>query len=557
MPSERSAGGRLRAAYRRLLEGGRRLREGYGWRDVAPLLLPVLFAPWLWVAARNFAGAAMWSDVNMFNYAGWCLRKGERLYDTIAVPDGPFVIAIHALVTLIAGTGDQALRRLDLVVNALAGLVMGVVLAPASQGGRLLPRVVWGLVGLAIWMAHVAQTDFGSSMQREEYYVALGSIAMCLAYASREYSARVARWMLGGAGLLSGLLVFGKQTGVVYVAFVVLVILCLPANPQQTRRRRLIWAGVGAGVAAVSMLGLVAFAGSLRGFFTWYVEFPVVVYRYFNPGKSLAEILTMGERTGFMAGAAVALLGGVSAVALRVMPARALAFAIAPAIHFGLAVAQLKGWHHHYLPVRASTYVFFLVALTWAWAQPKVSPEHELRALVAAALLLLVGARIMEGLLVAPWMREAERCLDEPGVVEGHAGADYLRDHTRPDDRVLYYGNNPLVLFAAERRPALPTETVLMLNFAIARDNKSAAGPDAAARERMDRLERRVQDDACRHIVSSAPAAMVFTDHADGGSPDGAGDVAAACPALRSLLERDYRLATTLHRLRIYLRKDR
>ena len=545
---------RLRDARRGLVAAWRRTRAAYGWRDFAPLVLPLVLVPWLYVAVRNFAGAAVWRDIDMFNYAGWCLRKGERIYDTIATPDGPFVFALHAVLTFVAGSKDQALRKADLAFNALAALTIGVLLVPRNGQRRVLARVVWALVALALWFSHIAQTTFTSSMQREGYYVALGCIGMCLAYASWQYSKRIARWMLLGGGLLAGLLVFGKQSGVIYVAFVGLTALCLPADPLQTRSWRLAWVGAGVGLAAVLMMGLVVVAGSPRGFYEWYFRFAVVVYRFFEPQK-VSEILIKPDRAGYMQGAAIALVGGFAAIAVRALPARAVAFALAPAVHFALAVVQLKGWEHHYLPVRASTYVFFLVALAAAWTSAESAPLPSLRSAVAVAVLLFVGERALREVQAGPWLRESEQHLEDSEVKEAHAGADFVRDHTRPDDCVLYYGNDPLVLFAAERRPTLPTETVLMLDFASPLNNTSPQGPGPDERYEMLVLQRQVRDDACRRIVHDRPAAMVFTDHAAAGGPDGVADVTAACPALHSMLEQDYELATTIQRLRIFLRK--
>ncbi|MGH7293704.1 MAG: hypothetical protein ACRELB_02170 [Polyangiaceae bacterium] len=547
----------IRSGLRRVLRPATalvaRLRAAYAWSDFVPLLLPVLVAPWLCEAGRIYAGAAMARDVNMFSYAGWCLRKGERLYQTFAVPDGPFVVAWHALTTLVAGTGDHGLRTLDIVFHGLVAAVIGVLVVPRAWGRKLLGRAVWVLVAFALWMTHLAQTTYGSSMQREQDYIAFGCIAMCLAYASWQFGRRSARLMLVAAGVLSGLLVFGKQSGVVYVALVALIAAALPSDPAQRLRWRLGWVAAGVGLAAVAMLGLVAVAGSLRGFYEWYVRFAIVVYRFFEPAP-YAGIFVKADRAGFVQLAGVVLMGGAGAVALRALPPRTLPFIVAPLLHFGLAIAQRKGWEHHYLPVRAAAYVFFLVALVAAWTGPEASRRQPLRALIAVALLVFVGERCMDGADGSAWLRESERHLNDTEVKEAHDAAGFLRDHTRPDDRVLYYGDDPLVLFAAERRPAIPTETVLMLNFSAALNNTSELGPGPEDRYRMTVLQRLVRDDACSRIVQGKPAAMVFTDHAPAGSADGVADVVAACPELQSMLDADYHLETTIKRLRIFLR---
>jgi hypothetical protein len=301
------------------------------------------------------------------------------------------------------------------------------------------------------------------------------------------------------------------------------------------------------------MVGLVAVAGSLRGFYQWYVRFAIVVYRFFEPAP-YAGIYVKIDRAGFVQLAGVVLMGGMGALALRALPARTLAFVVAPTVHFGLAIAQRKGWEHHYLPVRASAYVFFLIALVAAWTGPEAAWRQPLRSVVALVMLVFVGERCMEAAQGASWLHDSEMHVNDTEVLEAHEGAAFLRDHTRPDDRVLYYGNDPLVLFAAERRPAIPTETVLMLNFSSAMNNTSELGPGPEDRYRMTLLQRRVWDDACDRILRGKPAAMAFTDRAPAGGPDGVADVVVACPDLQGMLDADYHLETTIRRLRIFLR---
>jgi hypothetical protein len=114
--------------------------------------------------------------------------KGERLYDTIVMPDGPFVYVLHGALTWLAGdTRDQAFRRLDVVIQVCGGGVMGALLVPRGAQRLGLQRAVWAVVAAAMWFARVMQTDFFQSVQREGYYVLFGSLAMCLVYASWEY----------------------------------------------------------------------------------------------------------------------------------------------------------------------------------------------------------------------------------------------------------------------------------------------------------------------------------------------------------------------------------
>src|SRR5580700_10313523 len=76
----------LRSLPGRLLSGARALRDPDVLRDLAPLVLPLALAPWLWIALPHYATAELWNDVTAMNYAGWCVRHGVRMYDGVALP---------------------------------------------------------------------------------------------------------------------------------------------------------------------------------------------------------------------------------------------------------------------------------------------------------------------------------------------------------------------------------------------------------------------------------------------------------------------------------------
>ena len=65
-------------------------------RELVPLCLPAFLFPWLCVAMRHYLDATSFRDVNLFSYAGYCFRRGERMYSDFITPDGPLIYLIEA-----------------------------------------------------------------------------------------------------------------------------------------------------------------------------------------------------------------------------------------------------------------------------------------------------------------------------------------------------------------------------------------------------------------------------------------------------------------------------
>ena len=93
--------------------------------------------------------------------------------------------------------------------------------------------------------------------------------------------------------------------------------------------------------------------------------------------------------------------------------------------------------------------------------------------------------------------------------------ADYLREHTKPDDRVQLYGMDPYLLFLAERSSATPYIYAYDLNVDAALTGSSlpeGLHPTWAQAERIRALRNEHERDFLARVKASAPAAFVFMD---------------------------------------------
>jgi hypothetical protein len=520
------------------------------WLRLAPLLLVLGLAPWIYVAVPHYLDQPLNGDTGIFQYVAWCIRRGERLYDTIAMPDGPFVYLLHIPIQRLFGLSERSFRTADVGIHVVVAAAMGGVLAGTTrQRSDALGRAVWALAAGSIWLSYLFVLDWYASAQRDAYYALFGSLGLVLAYAAPAHAGRRRTAALFFAGFVPALVTFGKHSGVLYLGLAAISVLLGAAPPGELPRRRVTVFVVGAASGIVAILGFVALFGSLRGLWFWYFVYPLRVYRYLFAQPLAAMLGSPGLRPFYYLGA-TATVGGLAAVGLRLLPARALGLSAAPALQIIAFLLQRKGWAYQCHPVLAGAHLVFLLGLVTIW-----SDEAGRRRSLPWLALLFVYARCLEELEASPWLPEAPRM----NVSLREKVAAYVSEHTKPEDRVFYFGIDPYTLLLALRRPAVPYPVSFVLDFKPALDPPTSlrdAGPDAAARARVVELQPRVADDACARLVTSPPAALVFTSIPPNTSTDPIGDVTRLCPALEALLRARYRSGMTVERTGVYLRSD-
>jgi hypothetical protein len=523
------------------------------WREIAPLGLAVALWPWLDVCVHNYSQGVAWRDTPMYVYPAWCILHGERLYQTIACPDGPLAIVVHVLMLALGGFHEAGWRRFDLGFHAAVGAVLGALLAPSGPRWlAVVRRMTWAGVGVAIWLTQVMAFEFIASLQREAYYVALGMVGLVLVYTSASRSRRVAAWMLCGGALLAGWTFWGKQTAGIYSALVLMTAWLLPATAGQPRRWRLKWIAAGTAASVVSILAFVAAVGSVRGMMLWFFRYNLEYYR-FHDVVGMAEILgAPGLRDVFTAGGVV-LAVGLAGLALGALPLRTAAFVIAPAIEVASAVGQMRGWRYHFVPAEFCAGVFALLALVHAWRfEEGDATRRALSTVGALGAFALVTWWCLGIAMSSPWMRGSESHRDDDGILDPIKASSVLAANTEPDDRVFHFGDDPSVLLFARRRPATPYEVAWM------RDLMRHLPPQLPHElaETVRSLQTQLQTDDCARVLADPPPALVFRNGATGYDDHIIDTVYGYCPGLRPIVERQY------HRVmsgpfQIFLRNDR
>ena len=526
-------------------------------RVLAPGLLPLLLSPWIWRQWHKEIHSPLFRDASLCHYTTWCLRRGLKLYRDIAQPDGPFIYFLCAAMQIVGGIADAGLRKADLALQVLGSAAMGAALTPRyaiSRPTALLQRAAWALLGVGLWLTWYFPLGWQHTLQRDGYYGLVGYLGLVLLYSSDAYGERAGRVACFVGGAISSVLLFTRQSGIIWVGAGTLTLLFAGgARGSALQRMRAGAAGAVAGV--VVMLLAVALFGSFRGLWFWYFRFPFV-FHYHWARKNPMTLLTEEYSSAALTTAAI-LIGVVGGVATRALPPRALGIGLAPFLFVVAGCIAGKGWPNHVQQGSCAIVPIELVVLSELWRRN----EHRLRwaahhALLAAAFLCFVGYRSMQSLQEG-YYNSLQLPEAIPVDIESaqRIGA-YLKKHTLEKDRVFYYGYDLHGLLDAEREPATAYYYNSLLNLDLAfQTYPSAAGEEATASEvdAIHAMQRKISADACPQLVGAPPAAMVFDDLLGG-----QGAVSALCPGLPDVLKTRYKEApANVPEYHVYLRDDR
>jgi hypothetical protein len=140
---------------------------------------------------------------------------------------------------------------------------------------------------------------------------------------------------------------------------------------------------------------------------------------------------------------------------------------------------------------------------------------------------------------------------------EMRRAAAFLREHTRPEDRVQTYGMDPYLLFLARRRSATPYIYLYDLSPGAALAGGLGGVPSEAERRVILEIRDASERDMLARLEADPPAAFVFMDRAPLLSYlDAREDFRAWCPRSSAWFEGRYEEAARMGAFRIYLRRE-
>jgi hypothetical protein len=218
------------------------------------------------------------------------------------------------------------------------------------------------------------------------------------------------------------------------------------------------------------------------------------------------------------------------------MPKRALSIALMPPIGIINVIAQRKGFPYHFHPVTAGLSLSWLLIVVWLWERVRVARSRGLSRIIPVVAGSILAVRVALLMTQSPYIQSLwlyakandpdDRLQHDYFVYfntsdyfpwELRQTAAYVKQHTKPDDRIQLYGMDPYVLFLAERLSATPYIYAYDLNADAALSGGVLPEPRGLHPTMQEAAKIRDIRDAHEHdfltrLKANPPAAFVFLD---------------------------------------------
>lgn len=576
-------------------------------RRLLPAIVPALIValpPLFWVidATNRASLTTLGRDQGIFQYLAWALEHGAKDYRDVRDVNGPLTHLIHLVFLRLGGADEHRFRVLDLVVTgftfALAGACLpgiGRRLRPLSsfdvRPERLLARAAWAFAAWVVLSGQYFQYIFWDLAQRESFFdwFLLSSIALQIVAQAglRREGAKGPRRLLGVVGALSVVTWFGKPTFVLFTLAQIATLL-LDDEVKLPRKARATAFAIGGAAGALTQVAFLLAYADIGAFLRIYLVDVPTMYRFIWP-RSAVEIFSL---PGVSTTAALSFVTSAAMLGLildRQMPRRMLALALMPLCGLANVVLQGKGFPYHFHPVSAGLHLQWLAIVVWLWERSTASfgaagkasataVTSRLAPFLAASALALRVAFVMPlsphitNLWILTKARDSEERSSRDYLVyfqtydffpwEMRQTASYLKEHTKPTDRVQTYGMDPYVLFLAERMSATPYIYAYDLNADAALSGGQlpepvGLHPNGAEQARITALRDAHEKDMLERLEKEPPAAFVFIDK----SPlitwqDAWEDFSEHCPKSAEFVRSRYVESAVFDGDHVWMRKD-
>jgi len=252
-----------------------RLGEGWG-RAIVPAILALILIPFAVPLLAKELSEPLFGDTAMMQYTAWAIRHGQRLYKDMGSTDGPFIHFTQAIIQVLLGQTDRALRVGDIVLQITGSALIGAMLAPRkslTSLTRKLSVVAWMMAAVGVWLSYYLILAWGVTTNRESFYAVVGSAGMVALYVSGTFPRRTGAILAFAGGFVLMSMCFSKPTGVIYPCTGALALLVREPETLVTRGLRIRSALYGAGACVVGVVLALLLFGSISGYFFWGSKF--------------------------------------------------------------------------------------------------------------------------------------------------------------------------------------------------------------------------------------------------------------------------------------------
>jgi hypothetical protein len=560
--------------------------------SIVPALI-VALPPLAWVCDGTARASltTLGRDQGIFQYIAWAILHGDVDYRDVRDVNGPLIHMVHMAMLGLGGRDEHRFRVLDLLFTGVTFAIVGACLPgiarsfrAAGRWAELSSRAGWALAGWVVLSGQLLMYLYWDLAQRETFchWFLLPSLGLQLLAQSKlatEDRSHARRWggVLVLAGALSVIPWFGKPTYGLVTVVQVLALLVDRHRPIRPLKMALLFS-LGGVLGALTQIVFVLRYGDLGAWLRiTFVDVPAM-YRFMMP-RTPREILALswGGTPSALAFASACVM--LALILDGQLARRALPIALFPVCGVVSVIVQGKGFPYHFHPVTAGIYLQWLLLVVWAWERFSARPVGTFVRFVPYLAAGALAARLAHLLPQSPHINDVW-ILDKGSTAEKRAGHDYLvyfrdhdffpwqmrqaaaylREHTRPDDRVQLYGMDPYVLFLAERKSATPYIYAYDLNADAALAGswrKDGLHPDAAQAAHIRAIRDAHEKDLLARLEKNPPAAFVFIDRAPLLSyTDAVYDFKVHNPAAGEWLDAHYRETATFGEDRVWLRLD-
>jgi hypothetical protein len=539
--------------------------------------------------------AILGRDHGIFQYTAWAMSHGEVLYRDIREINGPLPHLIHQLMQALGGSDERIFRCLDLTATTSVYAYFGYRLGLACGARTSRARTAVLLITLLVLTSQYVQYGLWHTAQRDHHGTLLSIAGIGLLLRSRESSIPLSFERADSlnlyvwpslAGVLLTLPAFGKPT---FALFPLLTLVCSwrdwkgateSTSRFSHRARRAVAFAAGMVVATTAMLGFVAWKADLRGYVQYVFVETTYFHRYFWMRTLLECYAAWGNAERITVALLFALMGlcGLTCSSIRRrFPLVVLVPFVGGTVSY---LVQQKGFPYHLHPVSLGARAVLLTALFTYIFAPADQPQstgprllasvgdwataRRLRAWGVAASCALCLFAFRDAVVCdardRAWRASSENARltrfmkgDYFPAELAHA-AEFLRNHTRPWDRVQVYGFDPYVLFRAKRLSATP----FLYNFDLTAP--TVLGDARVPRANKEWIEEYVHENVARlhaQVTKQPPAAWVFIDHAPFHYPESAiADFEACCATTAKFVQINYTERGRFGHVHVYLNNN-